>query len=301
MTFHAHIIGAGAIGSLLAAHAQSSNVNYTIHKRAASQPVTTVSPYFGQPIKLNEQTKLNQPWLANDVLFLPLKAYQIEAAILQWQGVIHADSPIILLHNGMGGAEIARQHLPSHLIYVATTSHGALKTSQSTVRHTGLGETLIGPADAISQAKHNPQVIEWFKTWFEPVTWYEQMHLPLWRKLAINAAINPLTAIHNVKNGELSHTSYQQVIEQVCDEVCHVAQALGINLETIPTLTLINSVIHKTADNYSSMHQDIHAKRPTEIAAISGYVIEQAKKKGIDVPANTLLYSTIMTMERDYS
>jgi 2-dehydropantoate 2-reductase len=122
------------------------------------------------------------------------------------------------------------------------------------------------------------------------------MHSALWQKLLINCAINPLTALANVKNGELAQASYRPTLQAICEEVCLTAQACGIFIDANSALEQVLNVIENTAENYSSMHQDIAHKRPTEIDAINGYVVKQAQKKGIDVPVNTQMLLAIKAL-----
>lgn len=62
----------------------------------------------------------------------------------------------------------------------------------------------------------------------------EFVHLSLaviWGKLVINAAINPLSALFNLRNGELAdHPEARNLMNQIIDEVLKVAQAKGIEL-----------------------------------------------------------------------
>lgn len=58
-------------------------------------------------------------------------------------------------------------------------------------------------------------------------------------------------------------------------------------------------VIGKTTLNKSSMLKDMEAGRPTEIDAILGYIIEEAKKKKQSVPIANAVYLMIKGKERE--
>ncbi len=53
------------------------------------------------------------------------------------------------------------------------------------------------------------------------------------------------------------------------------------------------TVMSLTAENYSSMQQDIANNRPTEIMAICGYISEQGKRYNIKTPTNNELLAKI--------
>ncbi|NVK55138.1 MAG: 2-dehydropantoate 2-reductase [Alteromonadaceae bacterium] len=295
MTTMITIVGSGAIGGLCAAGAQQASAPYRLLARSGSTALQSVKLQDGHRIRLKTVTDNPTVTLtANDVLILPLKVFQLSAAMTYWQPLLSTQTPVILLHNGMGGMELANQFLPDNPVYLATTSHGALKTAPTEVRHTGKGQTMLGLSPCHrGSAKLNTHITTIMECCIGPVTWREDILFALWQKLAINCAINPLTAMHDIRNGELIDAAHRTTIEAIIKEVCNVAIACGVELDFSSMLAQVFDVINLTADNYSSMHQDVTHHRPTEIDAITGYIIAQAKKKGIDVPINTLLYNTI--------
>ena len=297
MSWRINILGSGAIGGLCSAGAHKAKLTYRCFARQGRNPLRYAESLDGQITTLDYASNDSYPLSDSDLLIMPLKAFQLEDALRQWQGKISLNTPVVLLHNGMGGVELARDIIPDNPVLLATTSHGALKLDADTVKHTGLGATMLG------MAFHHPKAL-WLQNQLTPimeacigpVTWRDDMHNALWQKLLINCAINPLTALADVKNGELSHASYRPTLQAICEEVCLTAQACGIFIDAKSALEQVLNVIENTAENYSSMHQDITHKRPTEIDAINGYVVKQAQKKGIDVPVNTQMLLAIKAL-----
>jgi len=122
----------------------------------------------------------------------------------------------------------------------------------------------------------------------------------LWKKLAVNAVINPLTAIHNIKNGQLADAQFSDTIAMILKEWRLVAQSCGIQIKLEEMSKVVYDVIHKTANNYSSMNRDIAAGKITEIEFINGFIINQAEINGIAVPENKKLVKRINQLERKY-
>jgi 2-dehydropantoate 2-reductase len=84
-------------------------------------------------------------------------------------------------------------------------------------------------------------------------------------------------------------------------QVAAVAGAEGV--ESITAQLLIQNalqVVHATADNLSSMHQDVTHKRSTEIAYINGFVVQKATAHSIDVPVNAALTAMIQLKQQAY-
>lgn len=120
----------------------------------------------------------------------------------------------------------------------------------------------------------------------------------LWSKLAVNCVINPLTAIWNCPNGELRH--HPQEIMQICEEVAAVIEREGHHTSAEDLRDYVMQVIDATAENISSMLQDIRALRHTEIDYINGFLLRRARAHGIAVPENTRLFEMVKRKESEY-
>lgn len=281
------IVGQGAIGGLLALQCYKQGYNYQLllRKNATSekpfslqiedirQQVTTISPHISA---LNQVGDF-------DLLILPIKAYQVLPALIAIQKRIQPHHIIVLLHNGMGTIEQVKQLLPENPCIAATTSYGAFKPAPAYVKQTGLGETHLGwitPCDPNVQ----PIVEKSLSTLLPPSVWHQDISLALWKKLAVNAVINPLTAIKNIKNGELADKQFSPLTCDICVEISLIMKHIGYQIEADELVEIVMQVIDKTADNYSSMHQDIYHNRKTEIEFINGYVVQKALALGLNVP-----------------
>ncbi len=296
--YHLHILGNGAIGSLLAAGANRNGLDYSMYPRNVRQCSLNVTWIDGEQVRLTNCNAAPKFLTENDILVLPLKVYQLRDAFAAWKPYLSSSTPVVLLHNGMGGLEQARDILgDTHPVILATTSHGAYKADSSSVVYTGIGSTMMGLAPHLRKDSNyvalEKSIVELFELAFPPVQQVADIQTALWKKLAVNIAINPLTAINNCNNGHLLQTEFTETIEGLCDETSQVANAHGINLTKEALIALVRQVAKQTANNFSSMHQDVANKRRTEIDAINGYIVSLAGKKGIDVPLNTLMVEKV--------
>jgi 2-dehydropantoate 2-reductase len=104
--------------------------------------------------------------------------------------------------------------------------------------------------------------------------------------------INPITAIENIRNGELDFEG--SVVCGLVSEIAEVYEAnrFGISRDDIDSA--IRLVASNTRENYSSMCVDLNiAKRPTEIEFMNGYISSLSSKVGIECPINDYLISSI--------
>jgi 2-dehydropantoate 2-reductase len=114
----------------------------------------------------------------------------------------------------------------------------------------------------------------------------------------VNAAINPLTALNDCRNGDLLDGGpLENLLESICIECKGVANAYGIELSRDP-LELTKEIVEGTARNYSSMLQSIRAGKRTEIDFINGHFVRVGKELGVSTPINEELVVKIKGMEQ---
>lgn len=296
------ILGAGAIGSLWACKLAKDHQVQLWTREQNNQP---------KQIRLDSNPALT--FQSNQVEFLSqseliivcVKAMQVKDALVPLLPLIRHQTPIILLHNGMGSTDDIRAALEDHAIYLATTTHAALKPNKQHVLHTGQGQTHIGRYQKNSSQLQKPvQQTEQESQWIEALNqalpqtlWHSNIMHALWNKLAINCAINPLTALLNCKNGHLADEKHQPQLDSVLYEIAQVLQSQGLNQTYESLKQTVLQVITATQDNYSSMHQDITHHRQTEIDFINAYLVKVAKKSNISTPINQSLVEKIKRLE----
>lgn len=298
-----HIVGRGAIGSLLAAKLVNIDRLFTCDVRTLDNLPETVLSLDKSVTRLPSLTTHQSSILDGSIVILPLKAYQIESALRDLVSRLPKRASVVLLHNGMLDRKAIETLLPNHSIYLATTSHAAKRVG-SQIHITGTGTTQFGLAKSPHSTEAISTEITSIKSLFtrliSPVSYSDDIDQILWQKLIVNAVINPLTATHNIKNGVLSDSAFTKVIMNIIQECIKVANTLDVQLEYSAMNDLVRSVIQNTANNYSSMHQDLKNHRPSEIDYISGFIVSKGKENGIDVSENTRLLDQIKRLEQVY-
>lgn len=289
------VLGPGAVGSLWA---------YSLHQAGHSVSVYSrrQSPFIPLQVDQHPIISVQNNHLDSlrnaDLLLVTVKAPQVAQALTSIKQEIDADCIVVLMHNGMGTAEKISQLLPNNPLLLATTTHGALRNSSEQVLHTGLGSTQIG---GYNQTGMQCQfVTEVFHHALAHVEWNNQILDALWNKLAINCAINPLTAIHQIYNGQLAEPHYAEAIHAIIGEVSQVMNAEGVEVTEQQLEARIYHVIEATAKNHSSMQQDIFHQRQSEIDFITGYLLQKAQQHGISTPTNSALFKHIKQIEQSW-
>ncbi len=281
------IVGQGAIGLLAACRLQIAGYKVKLWLR---QP---------KPLKVHFQSETQeqlchfQPASAPlSHLLIPVKAYAVHACLSELEAQLTAQSQLVISHNGMPNlASLSAYAQQAQGIWFLSTSHGALRTTDG-VTHTGEGQSVLSPLNAAALAA-KPSVLAALEAALGPITYTEDIRPYLWQKLAINAAINPLSALLNCRNGALAAPELSAQLQQIVAEVCQLAALEQIALPFALTWQKVQQVIAATANNYSSMQQDVAKGRPTELAAITGFIVETAAKHQLAVPANQALWQAL--------
>ncbi len=214
-----------------------------------------------------------------------VKSWQTERVAIQLADCLAEDGLALTLQNGMGNRELLAGTLGLPRVALGVTTTGATLLGPGLARAGGEGvisveaHSRLGPLEAaLMGAGFNVQVVN-------------DADALVWGKLVINAAINPLTALLRVPNGELlQRPAAHKMMGLLAREAAAVATAQGIHLPFKDAVQAAEDVARKTASNHSSMFQDIRRGAPTEIDAICGEITKTGKKLGVDTPANRICW-----------
>ncbi len=293
---HWHIQGAGSLGCLWAARFAAAGQSVTLILRntdtlaryrhngtvrisTADSTETTVYPI---PAELPSSTE------PISHLLLACKAYDAAAAIQQVAQRLNKDSRVVLLQNGLGSQQAVQALLPNTPCIAASSTEGAFLAQPFHSVFAGRGEIWLGSLN------NNPEpqaLIENLQGAQIHCRWTSQISTTLWRKLAINCAINPLTVIHDCSNGNL--TEHAAVINTLCNELETLLHAAQQSVAAHNLNEQVWQVIQRTAANSSSMRQDVHNKRRTEISYMTGFACAQSIALECPTPALHALHAQL--------
>lgn len=293
-----HILGAGSLGCLWAARlaAQQQPVHLLLRDAAAlvryqhSQGVALSDAQHQQTRYYPIDAQLASQPQPIQRLLVACKAYDAEAAV---QSVMHrltADSQVILLQNGLGSQQAIQALLADTRCIAASSTEAAYLVAPLHTVFAGQGETWLGDLQTPAQSAPTP-LLNSCKEAGIPCAWTTQIMQKLWRKLAINCAINPLTVIYNCLNGELKH--YPEHINRLCSELQALLRCAGQTGAAEALHAQVWSVIEKTAANSSSMRQDVIHQRRTEISYMTGYACTQSHALGCYTPTLDALHAQL--------
>ena len=222
-----------------------------------------------------------------------VKAYQTEAAAAVLARWLEPDGLAVTLQNGLGNLEVLAARLGPERVALGVTTAGATLVAPGIVREGGAGPTSIAPHP------RSAALVRLLRSAGLPADLADDTLGLAWGKLAISAAVNPITALLRIPNGGLLEPRARGALEVAglaMMEVVATARAAGIRLSYADAPAELETVLRRTAANRASMLQDIEAERPTEVEAINGAVVREAEGRGVPVPVNRVLLGLIRSL-----
>ena len=190
------------------------------------------------------------------------------------------------MQNGYGAEDIARKIVGNRCIVLrAITSIGTERIKPGLVRYHHSGKTII------EKSKASIKIIKMLNDSGLESIESKDIKKDIWRKLIANCMANPITALFNIKNKEITNQNLRPIAESIGKECIRVAKKDGVYFDE-KTIDEILGFISKS-ENMSSMLQDIRSGRKTEIDFLNGVIVALGKKYGIECPTNAAIVSMI--------
>jgi 2-dehydropantoate 2-reductase len=323
---HIHVLGAGNVGAFVA-HALRAilppSPAVTLLLRPAARAAFREKDYKIVVTDVVSGTSQQQtgfrvldpedPSPTSEIqnLIVATKGYQTPAALAPIMHRLSPKSTVLLLQNGIPNFEKLFPNAATRpRVLAGVVTHGVHSTERFRLTLAAKGEIKFGAIDGIGMdsdpglAKEILHKESWLARTMERMG--GQMLAPKellatqMRKLAVNAAINPLSAIYKVQNGVLFETPEAvEVMKDVVREVAQIGQKMGLDGDfgEHALWKYVEEVGELVKLNYSSMYQDLLAKRQTEVDDINGWVVEKGRELGVDTTLNAELVERVRALE----
>lgn len=234
-----------------------------------------------------------------DLILVAVKSRQTAGAATTAAQLLGPDGLAVTLQNGLNNRATLRAVLGNDRVALGVTAQGATVVGPGIIRHAGHGPTHLGcdPALGAPQLARLAELAGCLRQAGFETHLVDDTDALVWGKLAVNAAINPLTALLGVPNGFLvQHAALEAIMRRTAAEVATIAAAQGIDVAGNTGERAV-TVAHATAANRSSMLQDVARGAPTEIDAICGAVARSGRQLGVATPLNERLHELVGRLE----
>ncbi|MCU1763454.1 putative 2-dehydropantoate 2-reductase [Pseudomonas sp. 14P_8.1_Bac3] len=279
-----HVLGVGSLGTLWATRLARAGVPVRLLVRDATRLEAYQAAGGLTLVEHGEATTWDIPGETADGnepinrLLVACKAYDAEQAVARLAPRLAPSAELILLQNGLGSQDAVAAQVPQARCIYASSTEGAFRDGDWRVVFAGHGYTWLGDAG-------HPVAPIWLDDLSAagiPHEWSTDILTRLWRKLALNCAINPLTVLHDCRNGGLQ--DHHCEVATLCGELTELLERCGQPAAAEALQHEVERVIHATAANYSSMYQDVANQRRTEISYLLGYACKVATRHQLNLP-----------------
>lgn len=293
------ICGLGAIGSIYAdkiSEFDNTSLKILVDETRMQKYKNNPIIYNNKPLNLNYILPNEKDFKA-DLIVISTKADGLMWACENIKNFVHEKTIILPLLNGIESEEIlASKYDWERVLNAYVICHSSMRTGQN-ITHDGVNTIFFG-----TKFSQNNKKIEILKQFFnETKINYEtpeDITYSQWKKFALNACANPLTAIYGLTFGEaLKNKDFMNEALHIIQEVVQIAKAEGINNTDNLVSDVIEALKTMLPDGKTSMLQDIEAKRKTEIDIFAGTIIKLGKKHNIPTPYNNKILIKINNLE----
>lgn len=299
------IVGAGAMGSLFAAHVARTEAEIWVcdkwkeHIEAIRSHGLVVRRDGAEAaVRLRATSDPGEPDTA-DIVMIFVKYIQTRDALRAMRPLVGPRTALLTLQNGLGNVELIREAFPENRVFYGftTLTSELLGPGRIEASYAGRGETYLWAQDGSRDAE-----LEALRSLLESgdinAIIAPDIELMIWKKLIVNCCLNTLCAITGLSVGQLADNAESwPVLEGVADEIVAVATRKAIPLDSAQAHEFLRSVAHEARSHFPSMLIDVKECRQTEIECLNGAIIREAAKFGIPTPFNWTLYSLIRIIE----
>lgn len=204
------------------------------------------------------------------------QSFSVTPLLSVLQDKLNRTQCVVVLCNGLGIFAEALQFVPQELLLRGAISTGFLKVDAWQVRQSG--ELKVELAGNVERLNYPRQI---FEQCGARTTLVESPQLLEWRKVIVNAVVNSLCTIADVKNGALiTDSKLNQLARALLADVQTVA------LQSCPALQPISDSVffaglENYAENINSTLAAYRANRQTESEYILGAVVKIARQHGL--------------------
>lgn len=312
MTMHICVVGAGAIGGMLAVRLSQAGFRITVIDRGAHlQAIRTrglkLITAEGNELVAHDLIAHSRATDCEpaDLVFLAVKAHEIAALASDLPHLFGTETPIITVQNGLpwwyfqrhggryDGVQLASldatghiaRHIPSHRIIGCVAYPAAQVVAPGVIRHIEGMRLPLGELDGTKSARAT-RIAEALTSAGFKTRVIVDIRAELWLKAWGALSFNPISALTGATMAEICRFApTRSLVDSMMREAQQIAHCLGIEFRHTVEKRIAGAEAvgaHKT-----SMLQDAQAGRPLEVHALVGSIAELGQLVGVPCPAIT--------------
>jgi 2-dehydropantoate 2-reductase len=299
------VVGCGAMGSVYAGlladagHEVWAIDNWPEHIDAIRKNGLRVEGASGdRTVRLPATTEAAEAGPC-DLVIIATKAMNVEQAALASRKLIHPDTVVLSIQNGLGGPDTAARVLGRERVMVGVVGgFGASMKAPGHAHHNGwelvrLGE-FHGPV-----TRRLEKVAEVWRSGGFRVKCFDDIDQLVWEKLVCNVCYSGTCTVLQRRIVEVIEDPYAWQVASACaTEAYAVAKARGVKLDFDDPVGYVRAFGMKIPQARPSMLLDHLAGRMSEIDAINGAIPVAANAIGLSAPCNETISALVRAREK---
>jgi 2-dehydropantoate 2-reductase len=212
------------------------------------------------------------------------------------------NAAVMTVQNGLGAEEIVRRHGDWPLISAVTFMSGT-RHEDTLVEYILDTETWLGPFGGTPQESVDEVAGLIVRSGLKARA-FADLRPAQWSKLIFNSTVNSVAAVTGLPHdfhfaaredlADLGHLVYGLI-----EEGKRVADAAGVELHEDPW-EMNELATRRGFRHYPSMLEDVEAHRRTEVDHITGALVREAERLGVEVPLQTAMYRLVKAREASW-
>ena len=235
-----------------------------------------------------------------DLIIIVVKYHNLEEVVSQIENFVGENTLIMSLMNGIDSELIiGKKYGMEHLVHAFVVSLDGVRTHNS-IEYSSPGQIIFGNQNGIEDFKTDliKEILIASNISYQISP---EILKRLWWKFMVNVGANQISSILNATYGTLkSSKEAQSLMRMAMLEVVELSKAMHVNLDISSIEQFYEMIKNLGDDGKTSMLQDVHAKRKTEVEMLAGQVIAYGKEYNIPTPVNDLLFKMIKVIEYQY-
>jgi 2-dehydropantoate 2-reductase len=297
------IIGTGGVGGYFGAKLAKAGFNVTFlargkHLEAIQSNGLTVKSILGdfRVDKVRAVSSIPEIEMV-DLAIVCVKAWQIKEIRTELKSILHNDSIVIPLQNGVLAFQELGEVIDSKNIVSGLCRIISKIEMPGVINHLGVTPTIVF-------GERNGQLtgrIERLKEVFDKAEIKSQLSTDIeaevWKKF-ISICVSGLLAITKTTYGELrTIKETRELMIELINEVYELSQKEGISIPPDFIDKTVSFIDSFPPDTTSSLTRDVWEGKPSEIEYQNGTVVRLGQKHGLSTPVNRFVYQCIFPME----
>jgi 2-dehydropantoate 2-reductase len=306
------VIGAGAMGAMTGGKLTKAGNDVTlvdvwkehIDKMNNNGLLLRHGGDDGEVIKVKAVSSAEEVGGTVDLVIVFVKGLFTAKAIEGAKCIIGPQTYVLTMQNGIGNADVLAQHVdPSRVVMGTTMGAAALLQPGEVNDTTKVAEGQYTVHITSYTKNNNERVREIAKVLTDAgisTEVSENAELLIWEKLVVNCGVNAPCLITRLNcEAFLNDENGDAIEDSIIREIVAVGQVKGIPLNFCKLKKFMTDSVSKTT-HHPSMSQDAYKKVKTEVETITGAVVREGKKYGVQTPVNETLYHLVKCVENNY-